>query len=57
MPLSYVIGKDTSSPKDSENRDVQIIYKASLVWNIFTRDSMKVLDIIKEPTIGTDAEI
>ena len=26
VPLSYVIRKDTSSTKDSENRDVQIIY-------------------------------
>ena len=44
------------SPKDSENRDVQIIYQASLVWNMFTRDSKKVLDILKEMTLGTDAE-
>ena len=35
---------------------MQIIYQASLVWNIFTRDSRKVLDILKELTLGTDAE-
>ena len=56
MPLSYVIIKDTSSPKYSEKRDVQIIYQASLVGNMFTRDSRKVIDIIKELTLGTDAE-
>ena len=56
MILSYVIRKDTSIPKDSENRDVQIIYKASLVGKMFTRDSRKVLDILKELTLGTDAE-
>ena len=56
MPLSYVIRKDTSSPKDSENRDVQIIYQASLAGNVFTRDSRKLLDILKELTLGTDTE-
>ena len=56
MPLSYVIIKDTSSPEDSENRDVQIIYQASLVGNMFTRDPNKVLDILKGPTLGTDAD-
>ena len=47
MPLSYVIRKDKSSPKDSENRDVQINYQEILVGNMFTRDSRKVLDILK----------
>ena len=56
VPLSYVIRKDTSSPEDSENRDVQIIYQASLVGNMFNRDSRKVLDILKELTLGADAE-
>ena len=51
VPLSYAIIKDTSSPKDSENRDVKIIYQASLVVNIFTRDSRKVLYILKELTL------
>ena len=45
-----------SSPEDIENRDVQIIYQASLVRNMFTRDSSKVIDILKELTLGTDAE-
>ena len=45
------------STKDSENRNVQIIYQESLVVDIFIRDSRKVLDIIKELTLGTDAEI
>ena len=56
VPLYYVIRKDKPSPEDSENRYVQIIYQASLVGNVFTRDSRKVLDIIKEPTLGTDTE-
>ena len=30
VPLSYVIRKYTPSPKDSKNRDVQIIYQSSL---------------------------
>ena len=56
VPLSYVIRKDRSSPEDSEKRDVQIIYQASLVGNMFTRDSSKVLGILKELTPGTDSE-
>ena len=56
MPLSYVIRKDTSSPEDIENRDVQIIYQATLSGNMFSRDSRKVIDILKEVTIGTDPE-
>ena len=56
MPLSYVIIKDTSVPKDSENRDVKIIHQASLFGNLFTRDSRKFLDILKEMSLGTDAE-
>ena len=56
MPLSYAIKKYMSSPKNIENRDVRIIYQASLVGNMFTRDSSKVIDIIKELTIGTDTE-
>ena len=35
---------------------MKIIYQASLVNNMFTRDSRKVLDIIKELTLGTDTE-
>ena len=54
--LYYVIRKDTSRPEYSENRDVQIIYHASIVGNMFTRDSRKVLGILKELTLGTDPE-
>ena len=56
VPLSYFIIKDMSSPKYSEKRYVQIIYQASLDGNMFTRDSRKVLDILKEMTLGTDSE-
>ena len=47
VPVPYVARKDVPSPEESENRDVQIIYQASLVGSVFTRDSRKVLDIIK----------
>ena len=43
-------------PKDSKNRDVKIIYQASLVRNMLTRDLRKVLGLIKELTLGTDDE-
>ena len=56
VPLSCFIRKDTSSPENSENRDVQIIYRAILVGSMFNRYSRKVLDIIKELTLGTDAD-
>ena len=44
------------SPEESENRAVKIIYKSSLVGNMFTRDSRKVLDIIKALSLRTDDE-
>ena len=56
MPLSYVIRKDTPSPEDSENRDVKIITQESIFGNTFTRDSRKVLGILKEINLGNDAE-
>ena len=56
VPLSQVIRKDTPSPKDIENRNGQIIYQTSLVGNIFTRDSRKVIDIAKKPTLGPTTE-
>ena len=37
--------------------DVQINYQASLVGNMFARYSRKVLNIIKELTLGTDETI
>ena len=56
MPLSYVIRKDTPGPDYGEIMDVQIIHQSILVGNIFTRDSKKVIDILKELTIVTDDE-
>ena len=57
MPLSYVIRKYMVSPEDSEKRDVQIFYQEILVGNMFTKYSRKVLDILKELTLGADTEI
>ena len=45
--LSYFIRKVTPSPEYSENRDAHIINQASLVVNMFTRDSRIVIDILK----------
>ena len=56
VPISYVIRKDTPSLDDGENRDVHIIYQESLFGKMFTRDSRKVIDILKGLTLGTDAE-
>ena len=56
VTLPYIIRKYTPITKDSENRDVKIIYQASLVGNMFNRYSRKVLNIFKELTLGTDAE-
>ena len=47
VPLSYIVRKYIPSPKESENRDVQIIYQESLVSNVFTKDLRKIIDIIK----------
>ena len=54
MPLSYVIIKDKPRPDEGKNRDVKIIHQASLAGNIFIRDSRKVLNILKEITLGDD---
>ena len=43
-------------PKTVKNRDVEIIYQASLFGKIITRESRKVLDILKEPTLVTDSK-
>ena len=56
VPLSYAIRTYMPIPEDSENRYVQIIYQASLFGNNFTKDSRKVLDILKELILITDAE-
>ena len=47
VPLSYVIRKNTLSLEDSKNRDLQIIYQASLVGDILNRDSRKVIAVLK----------
>ena len=39
--------KDTPSPDDGKDDDVKIIHKSSISRNMFTRDSRKVLCIIK----------
>ena len=54
---SNVIRKDTPSPDYVENRDVQIIHQESLVRNMFIRDSNRVIDILKELTLGTDTKM
>ena len=56
MNLSYVIIKYAPIPEDSKNRDVHIIYQEILVGNVSTRDSRKCIDILKELTLGNDAE-
>ena len=56
VPLSYFIRKDTQSPADSKNRDVQTIYQASIVGNMFNIYSRKVIDILKELAFRNDAE-
>ena len=56
MPLSYVIRNDAPTPDNDEKDYVQITHQIGLVRNIFTRDSSKVFDIIKDLTLGTDAK-
>ena len=56
LPLSYVIRKDPPIYNYGKNRHVHIIHQASLVGNMFTRDSGKVIDIIKEMALGTNSE-
>ena len=54
--LFYFIREDIPIPEDSENRDVQIIHQSSIVGKKITIYSKKVLGIIKELTLVTDAE-
>ena len=56
VTLSYVIRKDTPRPYDRDNMDVHIIHQESLVGNMFIRESRKVIDILKELTLGTYAK-
>ena len=55
VPLFYVIRKYMPSPKDSENRDAQIFDQENHDGNMFTRDSSKDIDSLKELTLGADA--
>ena len=56
VTLSYLIKNYTPSPEDSENRYVQIIYRVIIVGSMFTIESRKVIAIIKELTLVTDAD-
>ena len=56
VPLSYVIKKYTPSLKDSENRDVEIIYQSSFFRNMVTKDPREIINILRELTLGNDAE-
>ena len=56
VPLYYAIIKYMLSPEHSENRDEQIFCQASLVGNMFTIDSRKVLGILKELALVTDSK-
>ena len=54
--LSYVIIKNATSPDDGHNRDVHINNQERTVGNMFTSESTKFLDIIRETNLGTDNE-
>ena len=58
IPISYVIRKDLppGTALATLDRKQQIIYNAPLDGYIFKRDSEKVLNIIRESCLGTDAE-
>ena len=54
----YHISSKKGSPilDDGDNRYVKTIYQVSVVGNMFTIDSRKVLNILKEITLGTDTK-
>ena len=58
VPLSYVIRKDLPAGTDiaSLNRHDQLIYTAQITGFFFNLDSEKVLSIIKESLLDTEAE-
>ena len=58
IPLSYVIRKENEdiSEVTADIRDQEMINNASLAGPMFIRDSKRILTILKELTIGTDAE-
>lgn len=56
IPLSYVIRKDRRTIVGNLDEEQEIIYNASINGPMFTRDSKKVLALLKELTVGTPAE-
>ena len=58
IPLSYIIKKEDENISEitADIRDQEMIKNASLEGPMFVRDSKRVLTILKELTIGTDAE-
>ena len=55
--MTYSIIKHTEITDNMDTRDIQILYSASLGGNMFTRDSRKFRNILKELTIGNSAKI
>ena len=55
VTLSFTMRKDTTSNDNKGNRYVKIVHQANLVSHMFIIDSRKIIDILKELTLGTDA--
>ena len=56
IPLAYVIRKELEQGPQELDEEHEIIYNARLSGSMFTRDSKKVLTLLKELTNGTPAE-
>ena len=56
VPLTYVIRKTPASSGIVINREQEMIQNAPLQGNIFSFETKKVLEIIKELTVDTDSE-
>ena len=56
VPWACVIIKYTTITDDMKIRGLKIIFNSSLGVNLFTRDSRKFLNILKELIRGTDDE-
>ena len=57
VPYAYIIRKDPCPLEPGQMEEVDhIIYNASLTGPMFKRDSVKVLSILREITLGTQAE-
>ena len=54
IPNSYVIRPD--EPVENMDREQEKIYHAQLAGNMFNRDNKFVGQVLKELTVGTDAE-